>query len=114
MAKKPRRQPRDRDRERFLADLDRQRRAKGLLSEPEKSPGEDSQEDGQPVGDVEDVLPTSAIRKDGQVFCPAGAHYTSAEEMRGAICYYHKRHPEPLPADRRPGVVFPEGFWGRP
>jgi hypothetical protein len=101
----------ERRRQLFLADLERQRRAKGILTEPADKPTDDGSffsEEREVIGEL------PPVKLDGLVYCPAGPHRVAAEEMRGNICYWHKRHP-PTPANQRvAGVAFPPGFWGRP
>ena len=49
-----------------------------------------------PEGEVIRPMAGRVVR-DGLVYCPAGPHYTPPDEMRGAICYWHKRHPKEPP-----------------
>lgn len=101
-----------REREKHERELTDMRRRKGLRTTPtDKTP-----EDGSLFSEEREVIgELPPVKLGTQVFCPArGGHYTSAEEMRGAVCYFHKRHAETPPAERRAGVVLPPRFWGRP
>lgn len=76
------------------------KRAERAAAERDRIAAEHNRDDGSLFDDGSesfnpDPIPAATPRpRTGLVFCPAGLHYVASDEMRGALCYWHKRHPE--------------------